>query len=87
VPVLPVEVTQVPKTAAAVEAARAVAMLTTETSAREAVAAQDSTALCVKDAEDQVALVKREALERVSRVEAENATALASLCEDAEGLA
>jgi hypothetical protein len=31
------------------------------------------------------ALAEREALERVSRVEAENAVAFASICEDAEG--
>jgi hypothetical protein len=62
-------------------------MLTVEASTREAIAAWDSIALRVKDVEDQDALVEREALERVSRAEAENATALASAREDAEGLA
>jgi hypothetical protein len=71
----------------AMEVACATAMLIAETSAREAVAARDSTALHVKDAEDRAALVEREALQRVSRVEVENTTVLASAHEDAEGLA
>jgi hypothetical protein len=70
-----------------VEAAYAAAMLTTEASAREAVATRDSAALRVKDEEDRATLVEREALERVLRAEVENATTLASTCEDAEGLA
>jgi hypothetical protein len=68
-------------------------MLITEASAREAVVTRDSVAFCVGDAKDRVSLVKdlatlaeREALERVSRAEAENAVALASTCDDAEGL-
>jgi hypothetical protein len=62
-------------------------MLTAEASAREAVATRDSAALSVKDEEDHATLVEREALERVLRAEVENATTLASTCEDAEGLA
>jgi hypothetical protein len=62
-------------------------MLAAETSAREAVVAQDSAALHVKDAEDRDALAEREALERVSRAEAENAAVLASAREYAEGFA
>jgi hypothetical protein len=87
VPALLVKVTRAWETAVAIEAACAMAMLTTEDSALEAVAAQDSTALYVKDAEDRATLPKREALERVSRVEVENATVLASAREDVKGLA
>jgi hypothetical protein len=49
--------------------------------------AWDSAALRVEDAEDWATLAEREARERVSRVEEENAMALASAHEDAEGLA
>jgi hypothetical protein len=87
VPALLVKVTQAWETAVATEAACAMAMLTIEDSALEAVAAQDSAALYVKDAEDRATLPKREALERVSRVEVENATVLASAREDVKGLA
>jgi hypothetical protein len=59
----------------AAEAARITVVLVAETSALEAIIAWGSTALA-----------KREALERVSSVEAENAVALASGREDAEGL-
>jgi hypothetical protein len=62
-------------------------MLAAETSTREAVAVQDSTALRAKEAKDWASLVEREALERVRRTEVENATALASACEDVEGFA
>jgi hypothetical protein len=62
-------------------------MLITETSTWDVVMARDSTALRVKDAEDRAALAEREPLERVLRAEAVNATALASTCEDVEGLA
>jgi hypothetical protein len=62
-------------------------ILAAETSAQEAATAQDSTTILFKDADDRAAPAKREAHERVSRVEAENATVLASACEDAEGLA
>jgi hypothetical protein len=48
---------------------------------------QDSTTLHVKDVEDRAALAEREVLEWVSRVEAKNATALASGREDSEVLA
>jgi hypothetical protein len=44
-----------------------------------------SAAIRDKDAEDWTTLVERETLERVSRVEVENAVALASAHEDAEG--
>jgi hypothetical protein len=40
-------------------------MLVAETSTREAVAVQDSTALRAKEAKDRASLVEREALERV----------------------
>jgi hypothetical protein len=62
-------------------------MVATETSAREAIAVQDSAVVHVKDAEDQAVQAEREALERVSRAKAESATALASTHEDAEGFA
>jgi hypothetical protein len=62
-------------------------VLFTETSAREAVAAWDGTTLCIKDVEDRAALAEREALERVSQAEVENSAALASIHEDAAGLA
>jgi CYTH domain-containing protein len=71
---------------AAVEAARAAAMLSTEAFAQEATVAWDGVTLRIKDVEDRAALVLREALERVSRVEAENSVALASARDDAEGL-
>jgi hypothetical protein len=71
----------------AVEATRATAVLTAETSAQEAAAARDSATLCVKDAKDRAALVEREALEWVSRAEVENSMALASAREDAKGIA
>jgi hypothetical protein len=59
---------------------------TTVTSAQEAAATRDSASIRIEDAEDRAALVKMEARERVSRVEVENAMALASACEDVEGL-
>jgi hypothetical protein len=40
-------------------------MLVAETSTREAVAVQDSTALRAKEVKDRASLVEREALERV----------------------
>jgi hypothetical protein len=80
------EVARVLEEAAVVEVAHVMAALAAETSAQEATAALDSTALHVEDADDQTALVEREALEMVLRVEAENATALVSAHEDAEGL-
>jgi hypothetical protein len=70
----------------AVEATHTVAILTTETSAREAAMAQDSTNLHIKGAEDRAVLEEREALERVSRAEAENSAALSSARADAEDL-
>jgi hypothetical protein len=87
VPALLVKVTRAWEIAATAEVTHAVAKLAVETYAQETIAVRDSTTLCVKDAENRTALADREALERVSRVEAENATALASSCEDAEGLA
>jgi hypothetical protein len=87
------EVTQIREAIAAVEAARAAAMLSTEAFAQEATAAWDGVTLRIKDVEDraalvlrEAALVLREALERVSRVEAENSAALASARDDAESL-
>jgi hypothetical protein len=49
--------------------------------------AWDSVATLVKDAEDWAALAEKEAHKRVSRVEVEITAALASACEDVEGLA
>jgi hypothetical protein len=69
-----------------VEAARVAAVLAMGTSAQEAVVAWDSAAISVRDVEDRATLAEREAQERVSRVEAENVVALASTCEDTEGL-
>jgi hypothetical protein len=60
-------------------------MVAAEASTREAVVAQDSATIHVKDEEDQAALAEREALERVSRVQEKNATALAFAREEAEG--
>jgi hypothetical protein len=77
-----VEVTRAWQATPAVEAACAMAMLAVDTSAREAVAVQDSATLCVKDAVNRATLV-----ERVSRAEVENATALASAHKDVEGFA
>jgi hypothetical protein len=62
-------------------------MLNAEASTREAATTRDSATLHVKDTEGWAALAEREALERVSRAEVENATTLASVCEDAKGLA
>jgi hypothetical protein len=86
VPALQAEVTRVREATAAMEATRIVVVFAIETSAQKAAAAWDSTALHVKDAEDRAVLAEREAWERVSRVEVENAVALASAQEDAEGL-
>jgi hypothetical protein len=58
--------------------------LATETSAWEVAAAWDSAPLCGKDAEDRAALVECNAMEWLSRAELENATVLASACEDAK---
>jgi hypothetical protein len=60
-------------------------MLAAEASAWEAIVAQDSATIHVKEEEDRAALAAREALERVSRVQEENATALAFAREEAEG--
>jgi hypothetical protein len=72
VPSLLVEVTQVLVLAAAMEAARVMAVLDVET---------------LFDAEGWATQVEREALERVSRVKVENTTVLAFTHEDAEGFA
>jgi hypothetical protein len=85
VPVLLVEVTWAREVVAAVEAARVTTVLAAETSAQEAAVVRVSAALHVKDAKDPANVAEREALERVSRVEVENAMALASAREDAEG--
>jgi hypothetical protein len=61
-------------------------VLATETSAQEVAMTQDSTTLHIKDAEDWATLAERKAWERVLRVDAENAVALVSTHEDAEGL-
>jgi hypothetical protein len=60
-------------------------MLAAEASAWEAIVAQDSATIHVKDEEDRAALAEREALEKVSRVQLENATALAFAREEVEG--
>jgi hypothetical protein len=87
VPKLQVEVTQSREADADAEAAHVAAALAAKISAQEAVAARDSAAILLKDAKDRATLVERKAREMVSRVEVENATALASAHEDAEGLA
>jgi hypothetical protein len=71
--------------AAAVEATRITMVHAAATAVQEAAAVRESIDLRVKDVEDQATLAEREALERVSRVEAENAVALVSAREDAEG--
>jgi hypothetical protein len=71
--------------AAAVEATCITMVHAAATAVQEATAVRESVDLRVKDVEDQAALAEREALERVSRVEAENAVALVSAREDAEG--
>jgi hypothetical protein len=71
-PSLLVEVTQVLVLAAAMEAARVMAVLDVET---------------LFDVEGWAAQVEREALERVSRVKVENTAVLAFTHEDAEGFA
>jgi hypothetical protein len=86
VPVLRAEVTQAWEATTTVVAARVVAVLGAEASALEAAVAWDSTAVRVKDVEDRAPLAEREARERVSRVEAENATMLASARKDVESL-
>jgi hypothetical protein len=66
---------------AAVEAARAIAVLTIEASTREAAVAHD------RGVEDKDALAESEALERVSRAEVENSAVLTSAHDDAKGIA
>jgi hypothetical protein len=83
---LQAEVTRAWEAATTVEATHIMTVLAADTSTQEAAAAWGSTVIHVKDAEDQAGLMEREARERVSRVEAENAAALASAREDAEGL-
>jgi hypothetical protein len=87
VPAVLAEVTRAQEVAAAAEAACVTAMLVVDTSTREAAVVQDNTTLCVKGVKDRAALAEREALERVLWAEVENAMALASCCEDAEGFA
>jgi hypothetical protein len=79
-------VTQVQEAATAVEATRAMTILVAETSAHEAVVTQDSAMILIKDVEDHAALAEREAQERVPIVVAESTVALASACEEEEGL-
>jgi hypothetical protein len=79
-------VTRARNVAATIEPAHVAAVPTTETSAQEAVVVSDSITLHVKDAEGWPTLVERVAQERVMSVEAENAMALASTHDDAEGL-
>jgi hypothetical protein len=86
VPVLLAEVARAREVATAVEATRAVAMLTAEASTRQAIAVPDSATFHVGDVEDWATLVEREALESVSRAEAKNAMALATAREDAKRL-
>jgi hypothetical protein len=56
---LQVEVTRAREAVATVEAAWVTAILAAETSAQEAAAARDSTAIRVKDADNPAALVER----------------------------
>jgi hypothetical protein len=83
---LQADVTQAREAAPATEAAHIAVVLAAETSAHEVAATWDSTTLHVKDAEDQTTLAEREPRERVLRMEVQNAMALASAREDAEGL-
>jgi hypothetical protein len=46
----------------------------------------DSVTVHIRDTEDQVILAEREAQERMLRVEVKNVVALASACDDMEGL-
>jgi hypothetical protein len=87
VPALLADMISAQEVAATAETARVTAMLAAETFACEAAAAWVSTTLRVKDVKDMAAMAEREALEWVSRAEAENAMALASTREDAEGFA
>jgi hypothetical protein len=79
------EVTQAREAAAAVEATRIVVVPAEEAFTQDAAVGQDNAALHAKNAEDRAALAESEELVRVSRVEAENAAALSSTHEDAEG--
>jgi hypothetical protein len=81
-----VEVTRMREVVAAMEAARAVSVLTAKASAWEAAMAWDGATLRIKDAEDRATPAEREALEWVSRAEADNSVELASARDDVEGL-
>jgi hypothetical protein len=79
-----VEVTRMREVVAAMEAARAVSVLTAKASAWEAAMAWDGATLRIKDAEDRATPAEREALEWVSRAEADNSVELASARDDVE---
>jgi hypothetical protein len=80
------EVTRASEVGVATKAAHIMVALSAKTSAQEAAAAWDATAIHVKDVKDRGALEEKEAQERVSRVEVENTAVLASAHEDVEGL-
>jgi hypothetical protein len=79
-------VTRASEVGVATKAAHIMVALSAKTSAQEAAAAWDATAIHVKDVKDRAALEEKEAQERVSRVEVENTAVLASAHEDVEGL-
>jgi hypothetical protein len=81
-PVLQAEVTWAWEAVIAVGAACVTMIHAAETTAQEAVAAWDSTAIHAKDVEDRATIVEREAQELVLRVEAENTAVLACAHED-----
>jgi chromosome condensin MukBEF ATPase and DNA-binding subunit MukB len=83
---LRVKVTQAQKATTTAEAAHVMVVLVAVTFAQEAATTWDSVVTLVKDAEDWATLSERGAQERVSRGEVESAVALASACEDVEGL-
>jgi hypothetical protein len=85
--VLRTEVAWAREVNAAAGAARTAAMLSTETSTREAAMVWDSANLHIKGVEDRVDLAEQEALERVSQAEVENSATLFSARVNTEDLA
>jgi hypothetical protein len=79
---LPAQVKWAWEIATAAEATRVMVVLAAETSAQEAIVAQDNVVILVQDAEDRASLA-----ERVSRVEAESVIMLASAHKKVEGIA
>jgi hypothetical protein len=79
---LPTQVKWAWEIATATEATRVMVVLAAETSAQEAIVAQDNVVILVQDVEDRASLA-----ERVSRVEAESVVMLASAHKEVEGIA